>query len=369
MASATNIYAEVDPYLPDKINGYAWSSNIGWIAFQGPFIGVDVNQDTGDVTGYAWSSNIGFIKFGGLSGFPSGGGTQAVNAKFDGDNLVGWARAVRPMIPEGQTLGDWDGWISLNGDNYGISAEPLENITNGVRDFQGFAWGSDVVGWVNFTPPADNTEVTTSGGCSPAGGSCGRSGGNLYCTIGLQDISPIEVEKNASVTETRTAHVVCSPAGLVGDVTVTPGDISNVSVSPEEDNCTMTEEGRACSVDFEIIISGLENSSTLPITASYQGQNVSTNINIAVQDNSQCTISKTTERVGRNVTWSVPNVVSGYTYEWTGDATGEDSTVTKSFSEIGSKTATVTVRDSEGNFVFECSKTVKIIKGPIIEEF
>lgn len=92
-----------------ELDGFAWSSNVGWISMNcrtGGATGNDICatsnykvtlQTDGTVTGYAWSSNVGWIRFGGLSGFPSVAGTVAVNARMTGTypNLTfeGWARA------------------------------------------------------------------------------------------------------------------------------------------------------------------------------------------------------------------------------------------------------------------------------------
>jgi hypothetical protein len=38
----------------------------------------------------------------------------------------------------------WDGWVSLSGDLYGVE----KDIT--TDDFSGYAWGDDVVGWIDF---------------------------------------------------------------------------------------------------------------------------------------------------------------------------------------------------------------------------
>jgi len=134
-----------------NLSGFAWSSNIGWISFnsindhdsgtagiQSSSINYGVNLDlgTGDLTGYAWSSNIGWIQFGGLSGFPTGAGTQAVNAKLSGSSMVGWARALSANDS------GWDGWISLGGTGYGVTQSGTALI--------GYAWGSSVVGWTDF---------------------------------------------------------------------------------------------------------------------------------------------------------------------------------------------------------------------------
>ncbi|HEY9480898.1 MAG TPA: hypothetical protein VIR98_01525 [Candidatus Paceibacterota bacterium] len=147
-----------------NLSGYAWSSNIGWISFNctndlscGTVdYGVNRNADN-TLTGYAWSSNIGWIKFGGLSGFPTGSGTFSVNASVSGNTVVGWARALSA------TDDGWDGWISLSGDGYGVS------ITG--SDMSGYAWGSDVVGWISFDAVAGAAATldVKSGGTSIVG--------------------------------------------------------------------------------------------------------------------------------------------------------------------------------------------------------
>lgn len=134
-----------------NVGGYAWSPNIGWISFNcvntatcGTVdYGVHKNA-TGYLTGneadstpgYAWSASVGWIQFGGLTGFPIGPYSQ--NAQIDGSgNLRGWARAL-------SYGGGWDGWISLSG------TSPVYGVTFSSNLFYGYAWGSDVVGWVSF---------------------------------------------------------------------------------------------------------------------------------------------------------------------------------------------------------------------------
>lgn len=155
-----------------ELDGYVWSSNIGWISLNcktGGATGGDVcgssnysvslSSATGLLTGYAWSSNIGWLKFNGLSSFPTGSGTISQSARVTGTypnlNFEGWARACA-----GTLLGDcstmvsrsdgWDGWISLRGTgpDYGISSNGTAFNTTATS----FAWGSDVVGWITFGP-------------------------------------------------------------------------------------------------------------------------------------------------------------------------------------------------------------------------
>ena len=130
------------------LSGYAWSSNIGWISFKGGNYGVKKNAD-GTLSGYAWSSNIGWISFNSTVGTPHGGGPAG--AKISGGNVTGWARACSVFSNTGACSGDlrpleqtggWEGWISLSGGSYGVTVDSSH--------LQGYAWGSEVVGWVNF---------------------------------------------------------------------------------------------------------------------------------------------------------------------------------------------------------------------------
>jgi hypothetical protein len=142
------------------LSGYAWSDNIGWITFQDIAQPVRIDAATGALTGFAWSDNIGWVKFGGLSGFPNSslGGNAVLE---DGLRLKGWARACA-----GTQTGDcssmvsrtdgWDGWISLAGPGL-VSGR--YGVTLSDREFEGFAWGSDVVGWVNWSGVFADSDV------------------------------------------------------------------------------------------------------------------------------------------------------------------------------------------------------------------
>lgn len=142
-----------------SLTGYAWSDTTGWMSLNcsntsscgTSNYGLVVGSN-GDITGYAWSDNIGWIQFGGLdtNTMPSGSGTQAQNAKISGNNMKGWAKA---LAGGSAGSGGWDGWISLSGAQYGP-------VQNGSGVFSGYAWGSTVVGWVDFSPAI--------GACTPA---------------------------------------------------------------------------------------------------------------------------------------------------------------------------------------------------------
>lgn len=151
--------------------GAAWSANIGWIDLgnAGASYGVRMPM-TGTVrnlSGVAWSSNIGWVSFdsAATTGCPSGVCQARVEWGASGGSAVpvkGWARACSVFASgcsgslkaggvNGLSLGGWDGWISL-GDGNGT-----DNITYGVTintstgEATGRGWGSEVVGWVDFS--------------------------------------------------------------------------------------------------------------------------------------------------------------------------------------------------------------------------
>ena len=136
-----------------NVTGYAWSSNIGWIKFDhGKTNPVKYDDSTGKLSGYAWSNNIGWIKFDGLSSYPSGGtNSEATASPLSGTGYFkGWARACAgtlsgtcaTMEPR---MDGWDGWIKFD-----TGKDNPVTINYSTGDFHGYAWGSEVVGWISF---------------------------------------------------------------------------------------------------------------------------------------------------------------------------------------------------------------------------
>lgn len=144
--------------------GYAWSDTVGWISFNGSGYGVTVNTDNTTLAGYAWSDNAGWISFNqaDLGGCPSG----TCSARIVNGALGGWTRARAGV---GRTDG-WDGWISLSGASPSYGPALPGGQTSGL--LSGYAWGSDVVGWIDFSVTAFNpggvTVVSTAPPPPPA---------------------------------------------------------------------------------------------------------------------------------------------------------------------------------------------------------
>ncbi|MBI2482196.1 MAG: hypothetical protein HYV76_01370 [Candidatus Vogelbacteria bacterium] len=153
---------------PLDLSGWAWSSNIGWISFNSAnspggspqgfkvqLLDVDANGNR-PLVGYAWSSNIGWIKFDSfLSGPTIAANDSPFPARLTNTGLItGWTRACSILSTNcsgvmiaNTSRGGWDGWIKMSGinPNYGANI----NLQTGIGS--GMAWGSDIVGWIDFS--------------------------------------------------------------------------------------------------------------------------------------------------------------------------------------------------------------------------
>ncbi len=169
-----------------ELKGWAWSSNIGWISFNcdqeevnycnsvNHKVSVDINS--GEIIGKALTnrysnyipnspviSNSGFIRFN-----PP---TSSLNLPVYSDNTQGpatielidpqtigqasgWAIFCSvlsdPVTCNGSYIdnefrGDWDGWISLKGASHGVTVDVF------TGQFNGYAWGGDYIGWIDFS--------------------------------------------------------------------------------------------------------------------------------------------------------------------------------------------------------------------------
>lgn len=138
---------------PGVMTGYAWSDTIGWVSLDGKGYGIKVASD-GTLSGFGWSENIGWVSSNenDISGCPS----APCKAQIKGNTLTGWLKALSGGSPQS---GGWDGWIRLSGPGYGP--------TMSSGKFSGYSWGSDVVGWVDFS-----LVRTTYGGTCATGYAC-----------------------------------------------------------------------------------------------------------------------------------------------------------------------------------------------------
>jgi hypothetical protein len=139
------------------LSGWAWSSNIGWVSFNsadsgaggGPYkVRLSQTGTTFKFQDYAWSPNIGWISFNSADTLGCPSASNAVLSTTTGD-VMGTIRAVTAM---GRTDG-WDGCIELSGTNHatrdftGNGGVTFDNRDNYIK---GYAWGGDVMGWLQF---------------------------------------------------------------------------------------------------------------------------------------------------------------------------------------------------------------------------
>ena len=156
----------------ENISGWAQSANIGWIKLNncdsagscesGADYGLNttvpiVKTGTSAITGYAWSANIGWVKFNdgtcpaGVS--PCSGAT----INWSTGKIIGWARACSVYaancsgaLVDDAYRGGWDGYIALNPKDSGGSAVEGLSVNTTTGAISGYAWGSDILGWMQF---------------------------------------------------------------------------------------------------------------------------------------------------------------------------------------------------------------------------
>ena len=150
----------------DNIDGYAWSSNIGWISFNCENVncsasnyGVNLDIDENGYryfSGYAWSSNIGWISFNenDVTGCPSGGDCRPRISVATGLG-EGWGKAI---AGESDSTDGWDGWVKLGGQATDGAPYGVELV--GTESFEGWSWAGEqddenaplgVIGWISWS--------------------------------------------------------------------------------------------------------------------------------------------------------------------------------------------------------------------------
>ena len=170
--------ASVVDAAQNEIHGWAWSSTTGWISLNsnnddsggGNYV-VRMEDTTGELSGYAWSSNLGWIKFDpAITGCPVGVCTpkiQVTGPAAERGPVTGWIRVCSAYVNKNLCSGaertdGWDGWIHLSDQQFHIPRAGGQGgvffaTSTGVID--GFAWGSEVVGWTKFYASTDPITV------------------------------------------------------------------------------------------------------------------------------------------------------------------------------------------------------------------
>ncbi|MFA7192101.1 MAG: hypothetical protein WC089_02265 [Candidatus Paceibacterota bacterium] len=203
-----------------ELSGSAWSGNVGWISFNCGDIGacgngsfkVTVNDSTKLLSNYAWNDNLGWIHFDPTLASCPAGNTVALCAPKIGSmtsatTLSGFAKV---LSGNGSTsLPGFSGFIDLSG----VSVAAAGNSTM-PRNMSGYAWGSDVVGWI------DMSGVKISG-----------STGNMYISLSASKYVVSESSNqvllsffNSLNTSTTVAPTACTASKTVNGVSQAAGD-------------------------------------------------------------------------------------------------------------------------------------------------
>lgn len=255
------------------LEGYAWSSNIGWICFYDTATpsnctGATVNVNSNDsLSGYAWSANAGWISFN-SSDTASCGSAATYNPSTGA--LTGWAKALDGV--------DSDGCISLSGTAQNSSPY---GVTFSGGDASGYAWGSDVFGWIRFwgsdcgvtltplacanglnyatygpscTCPSGQTQSGSTcvplcqngqgiqGSCASCNSGYLLTGGSCLQELGPFSANPVRVLKGetTALTWTTNGMVSCGVVGTDGSTPLASG--SAVSNGQHTVTATVTED-------------------------------------------------------------------------------------------------------------------------------
>ncbi len=152
----------------ENLSGFAWGENTGWISFNstsdGSAVSYGVNVDTstqgaggiGLFSGYAWSENIGWISFkqSDITGICPSGATVA-RVDWSTRKVSGWARALA-----GDATSGWDGCIKFsNNGNAWTGSGAYDGVAFSANNLVGHAWGSDVIGWIDFAPTVGGNPI------------------------------------------------------------------------------------------------------------------------------------------------------------------------------------------------------------------
>lgn len=159
-------YSEAQTVTSYNVSGYAFSDmpnasdqvvtdtnyyggrGLGKIEMSGSGYQVTLSSN-GKFSGYAWNEIAGFVSFDGIKVDQSCLDTINSSCDVAGDIVFIAAKNTTATIS-----GGWDGIVRTNGS--WNNTVKLGKSINGVRTMLGYAWGGDVVGWVDFS----NVKIT-----------------------------------------------------------------------------------------------------------------------------------------------------------------------------------------------------------------
>lgn len=213
------------------LSGSAWSGNTGWITFNcadtntctvGQNYKVTVDSATGVLSGYAWSDNIGWVSFmagdTATSACATATGSTAAACTPKISNMTG-AATMSGYAKVLAASGSWSGFINLSGVTVSAS------VNSAPRSLSGFAWGSDVVGWI------DMSGVSVASTSMPVTVTLTSSNQNIQDSP-VASNQTVLVYSSSAATSTTSKATSCVGTKTVGGVAQTPAQDSWVGAHP-----------------------------------------------------------------------------------------------------------------------------------------
>ncbi len=236
-------------------SGYFWSSNIGWISLNdcsnvadqstcNPTASYGVTilpVAPGTISGYVWSSNIGWITFN-SSGCPTSGCTPGAYVTWNNDGtgtVKGWARACSVYasgcsgsLKDDSSLGSWDGYIALDSGSAGGSAGSWGLTIGTDHTIGGYAWGSEVLGWIkSITGSVYLGGPTAQLAANPASIKKGDSSVLTVTATNIDGANSCAITPQGSTTAIAGLTMVQGTTGAwTGTVSVSPASTTQYTV-------------------------------------------------------------------------------------------------------------------------------------------
>ncbi len=266
----------------------------------------------------------------------------------------------------------WTGWISLS-----HASDPVYGVTfnSASSSYRGFAWGGNVIGWIDFAPLFNGGSV-----CNPAVQVCGGGTGSIGVSTNIYAQSGVEQSNSINVTKPNSYTVTWSASGEPNrtcEVFKNGTLIPIGQVTGSYDSGTYSSGSTASVADGTVIqyAIGCRNNTLSPGDPSYY---TSSSAVVTVHDdtpgliNVSCLPTRQVIRIGSSTTWNAVVTPPGtYTYSWTGTdgLTGNTASVPKTYTSAGVKTASVTVTSTTPPATATCNASLRVSTDPVIIQF
>ena len=201
--------------------------NQAYSSANGNVLAVDCRHISID-SGLNWTSQTSTMQDCGFGAMSADGAKIVWSDSNPGGDV--WAQGyvytgTAPVVTTSVSNSGWDGWIHLSGSNnqtLNFTGTGGLTYSSSTSQFLGYAWGSNVIGWLQFTPTnsAGNLLATTTL-CQANGVGCGASALNIKCTADKNSVNDGEVVTFTASTTGGTPGYIY-PGYNNGNATTSP---------------------------------------------------------------------------------------------------------------------------------------------------